>query len=101
MSQTSHSELQFQAPPTAIGSLKEVKIDVAGQESNVLYFSYNPPIIEQVLPMSDIIGEIEILGSSFGATNETGVVKFAIHGIILTWTHNRIACSKKVWRLNC
>jgi hypothetical protein len=93
VSQSSHSELQFQAPPTAVGSLKEIKINVAGQYSNILYFSFNPPKIEHILPASNVIGEIEIIGSSFGATNETGTVKIGDSRCkILSWTHNRIAC---------
>ena len=67
VSQNSHTEMTFQAPPAAVGSLKSIKVDVAGQESNTLYFSFNPPVVEQILPMSNIIGELEILGTSFGS----------------------------------
>ena len=93
VSQNSHTEMTFQAPPAAVGSLKSIKVDVAGQESNTLDFSFNPPVVEQILPMSNIIGELEILGTSFGSSNETGAVRIDDTKCrILSWTHNRIAC---------
>ena len=92
-SQTSHFELSFMAPATGVGILKSIEVEVAGQTSNSIVFSYNAPVVEFVTSDSEEVGHLEILGRSFGASNDTGVVSVGKSDCsVISWTHNRIRC---------
>jgi len=87
-----HTSIKFVAPPGQ-GLVHTIRVNVSGQISNSINYSYNAPVITSITPVDFSIdgGDVVVIsGTNLGTS---GVVAFGgIPAPIIAQSHNSISC---------